>query len=364
MDAALHNFGATRGSPGTNDIKSTCRLLCLVTRRHEFDGWDTEYIRNTTKVVDSDAATIALGAPFGPHTHLDAVVSSCVDQVAILRQAIVGIDHTPTELVLTRQCANVSKLVHHMRINGDRIDAATTNRFDRNLRAAVEVSLGGDVPDSSWLQATTGVSYVGLGLRTADSTALPAFVASRISSRPLVQTMVEHYVMATGASADVIMRAYDSRTEDAISSLVGSLPTDIGINLLDDLANLGAEASAHWQAIVDGNDEPIDTSGRAVDGRGYPRAAITPADGEEDPEHPDSKSSGRALRIQSYITAVLDTCIRDDLRQHFEAAENHTAFRRLNGLRDNNICHTWLWHVKKHQGTIFTLEKYLEAVRV
>ena len=60
------------------------------------------------------------------------------------------------------------------------------------------------------------------------------------------------------------MRAYDTRTEDAIISLVQCLPTDIGTNLLDDLANLGDEAATHWQAILDGNDEPMDVSGRAV----------------------------------------------------------------------------------------------------
>ena len=89
-----------------------------------------------------------------------------------------------------------------MRVNGDRIDHSATNRFDRNLRAAIEVSLGGDLPDTSWLQATTGVTYGGLGLRSADSTALPAFVASSVSSRPLVRTIVERYAVATGASAD------------------------------------------------------------------------------------------------------------------------------------------------------------------
>ena len=54
-----------------------------------------------------------------------------------MREAIVGTDHTPTELVLTRQCANVSKIVYHMRVNGDRIDRAAFNRFDRNLCAAI-----------------------------------------------------------------------------------------------------------------------------------------------------------------------------------------------------------------------------------
>ena len=30
-----------------------------------------------------------------------------------LRSAINGVDHAPTELVLTRQCADVSKLMYH-----------------------------------------------------------------------------------------------------------------------------------------------------------------------------------------------------------------------------------------------------------
>ena len=30
-------------------------------------------------------------------------------------------------------------------------------------RAAVEITLGGDLPDTSWLQATTGVTFGGLG---------------------------------------------------------------------------------------------------------------------------------------------------------------------------------------------------------
>ena len=93
-------------------------------------GWDTEYVRSTTKVLGSDAPTTALGAPFGPRSALDDAVSNCVDKVATLREAIVGIDHCPTELVLTRQCADVSKLIYHMRINGDRLDSSFLSAFD------------------------------------------------------------------------------------------------------------------------------------------------------------------------------------------------------------------------------------------
>ena len=66
-------------------------------------------------------------------------------------------------------------------------------RLSRAMRSAItgvdhartEMVLG-DLPDHSWWQATTGVSFDGLGLLTAIGAALPAFVASRIVCRPLV----------------------------------------------------------------------------------------------------------------------------------------------------------------------------------
>ena len=61
------------------------------------------------------------------------------------------------------------------------------------------------------------------GLRTAVTVALPAFVASRILSRPLVVTMVDHLCAAIGASRSVIMAEYDART--ALSRLASTLPS-------------------------------------------------------------------------------------------------------------------------------------------
>ena len=132
-----------------------------------------------------------------------------------LRSAINGVDHAPTELVLTRQCADVSKLMYHMRINGDILDHDLLASFDGQLRASVVTSLAGDLPDHSWWQATTGVTVGGLGLRTAVTVALPAFVASRILSRPFVVTMVDHLRAAIGASRQTIMAEYDARTDEA-----------------------------------------------------------------------------------------------------------------------------------------------------
>lgn len=56
-----------------------------------------------------------LGAPLGPRSNLDATVAACVDNAAKLREAVVGIGRTSTETFLTRQCADLLKLVNHMR---------------------------------------------------------------------------------------------------------------------------------------------------------------------------------------------------------------------------------------------------------
>ena len=154
LDSALASFGATRGRIALGNAKSSARLLCPPERIHEFSGWDTAYVRDTVVVLNPDAGTTALGSAFGT-----------------------------TELVLTRQYADVSKLMYHMRINGDILDHDLFASFDGQLRASVSNSLCGDLPDHSWWQATTGVTVGGLGLRTAVTVALPAFVASRILSR-------------------------------------------------------------------------------------------------------------------------------------------------------------------------------------
>ena len=98
-------------------------------------------------------------------------------------------DHAPTELVLTRQCADVSKLMYHMRINGDILDHDLFASFDGQLRASVSNSLCGDLPDHSWWQATTGVSVGGLGLRTAVTV---AFAGLRGEPHPISSPRGQH----------------------------------------------------------------------------------------------------------------------------------------------------------------------------
>ena len=209
LDSALASFGATRGRSVLGNAKSSARLLCPPERIHEFSGWDTAYVRDTVVVLSPDAGTTSLGSAFGTREQINARAWESVRACDELRSAINGVDHAPTELVLTRQCADVPKLMYHMRINGDILDHDLFASFDGQLRASVSNSLCGDLPDHSWWQATTGVSVGGLGLRTAVTVALPAFVASRILSRPLVVTMVDHLCAAIGS---LVKRSWRSMT--------------------------------------------------------------------------------------------------------------------------------------------------------
>ena len=114
-----------------------------------------------------------------------------------------------------------SKLGYALRCQGDIFERDVLERFDDDLRSAVECILGGDLPDHAWVQATLGVQAAGLGLRESSSVALPAFVASRIVARPLVLHMASHMEAADLATVDAIAGLYDERTNAATATLLG-----------------------------------------------------------------------------------------------------------------------------------------------
>ena len=107
LDSALASFGATRGRIALGNAKSSARLLCPPERFHEFSGWDTAYVRDTVVVLSPDAGATALGSAFGTREQINARAWESVRACDELRSAINGVDHAPTELVLTRQCADV-----------------------------------------------------------------------------------------------------------------------------------------------------------------------------------------------------------------------------------------------------------------
>ena len=84
------------------------------------------------------------------------------------------VDDAATEVVLKKDCADIGKITYTLRLNGDRISEEHLGEYTQVMRESISRSLGGDVPDDAWSQATCGLKCGGLGLRTAEEVALPA----------------------------------------------------------------------------------------------------------------------------------------------------------------------------------------------
>ena len=144
-----------------------------------------------------------------------------------------------------------------------------------------------------------GVSCGGLGLRTALGVALPAFVENRILCRPLVSTMVDHFSAAFGTPSKLIKAEYDTRTDEAPTRLVSTLPS-AAVQML--------ERELLWRNVLSGTDDAM--RDQPTPSLRHARG-ITLDDGDGDDEH----LARKPLKIQAPITACVDTGVHQELLQ-------------------------------------------------
>ena len=310
---------------------------------------DTPYVRESVDVLDPDHDTLALGAPLGRRSHINNVVEDTVRKTADLREAICGIGHSATELVLTRQCVDVSKLAHHMRLNGDRIDPELLARLYGDLRAALETIAGGELRDISWWQASLGVAHGGLGLRQAQTVATAAFVASRIASRPQVEELSRDMETSGLGTRRAIMAAYDARTEDAMLNLVATLPPDSGVELANKLEHAADCAADVWRGLFNNGQASVDEELPRSPHRTGAASHLLPDDGEQDAEHPDTPALGRTLRIPRMIVKHIDIGTHATSTADLRESGDFAGLRRLSELSGQDVDHTWLWRLSKHR---------------
>ena len=109
--------------------------------------------------------------------------ASTVVAAGVLHEKVNAVDDPVTQLVLKGSCADVSKIVYLLRLNGDKPRAAELEGLDGIQRASVAHTLHGDISDLAWTQATARKKKAGLGLRDVTELALPAFIASHVASR-------------------------------------------------------------------------------------------------------------------------------------------------------------------------------------
>ena len=162
--------------------------------------------------------------------------------------------------MLHRRCFDVSKVGYILRCNGDLVNDESLAAFDASLRHGTEDALHGKLLDEGWIQATLSVDAGGLGLREASECALPAFIASRVASRPLVAAMCAHVEEEGPGSAARCMREYDRRTHVAAQRLRDVLPAGVhdAVRIhLEEAAALAERRWRNWCAGEEEEEEPV-----------------------------------------------------------------------------------------------------------
>ena len=252
IDQAIASFGGRRETG--SECKSVARLICPAPRMSEFSGWESGYIEQTCEAQPSTAASKVLGSRLGSTEEVTAHFQQTSNEVIKAREAISVLESSQCELVLQRRCFDVSKVTYLVRCNGDRVQDSALHEFDAALRGGTEDALYGRMCDESWIQATLGADAGGLGMKEVSVIALPAFIASRVASRALVEEMCRHTEEEGIATVTQCMTAYDARSQAACARWSASLPEG-----MHDQARLLIEAAAaaavrRWRSWCEGNE--------------------------------------------------------------------------------------------------------------
>ena len=196
--------------------------------------------------------------------------------------------------------------------------------------------LDGDALD----QAALGVADGGLGFRRASRLAVPAFVASRVESRPFVKWLFDEMTKA-GVDVPGAMAHYDQQTGAVLNAhLAGLSPgrATLTRNLCEEAA---AAATERLAALLRG-DGPLPT-GPPV-GAGHAAERLVDERGAEDDEHPASRLS-RGPRLLRKLMAIIDEQCLEGLR----TASDGLSIQRLRDLADPTTSAEWLWALGPEQ---------------
>lgn len=112
------------------------------------------YVKATVRILDPDAPSEALSAPFGPHSAALASFEKGAGNTEATREAVLTVSYAPTEATLLRLCADVAKVSHMLTLNGDMFALELLAKHNGSLQSSLESILWGAIPHIAWQQAT------------------------------------------------------------------------------------------------------------------------------------------------------------------------------------------------------------------
>ena len=161
-----------------------------------------------------------LGAPL---FHGSALDSAWADRCADMTRAAARLTRIASQdaLILLRASFSAPRVQHLLRCSPS-VDHVALDKFDNLLRSAIGRITNCDLSDSQWLQATLTIKEGGLGVRRVASLALPAFLASAVSSLPL-----QDAILSSGCGQqDTFLAAYQTTW----SSMYGPPPVSSSLH--------------------------------------------------------------------------------------------------------------------------------------
>ena len=202
-----------------------------------------------------------------------------------------------------------------------------------------------------------GVSDGGLGFRRATDVALPAFLASRVESRPFAIRLFAA-MRASGVVIDGLADRYDEVTAAARAAFLAGLaePRRGHAERLCAAAAADAEAQAQSMEAADRPSAP----GPPVSHAGV-AARLVDLAGDEDAECPDSFGS---RKLQRGLCRLTDEQQVYALAVGLRSADRRSAQRRIHELRDPTVSVDWMWQLSRAHGSCLEGEDYALAVRM
>jgi hypothetical protein len=176
--------------------------------------------------------------------------------------------------------------------------------------------------------------------------------------------MTEHLSQAGLADSNVVMDAYDTRTQQAVLRLIGELPSEEGTSICDEVSQAVQDADRERAALFEDHDGAGSASRGDTQGRSQMAGnGIVPQDEEEDAEHPAHAARNFSRHMQKVLQRHVDTHKKNELLEQHREAQQQDSLDRINNLSHPETDHDWLWALNRNRSPVVDAEEYVEAVR-
>ena len=226
------------------------------------------------------------------------------------------------------------------------------------MRDSLGRTLNEELDDHSWRQAVSGFRQGGLSWRTGSDLALPAFVASRVASRPAVESLLGSVVDAGMGNLGTLLEVYDARTTEALERAASSLPDDLALNFRGMVDDAAAAAITRWRLLTM-PEEDVEGGRAGLDA--LLQEAFLADDGEPGADRSEHLAGPLQRGLCSVVDAARGRVWDEELRSQGRWADVR-RLRELHNVADQN--RSWLWAIKNRAEPCLASHDFALAVRM